>query len=527
MNQHGAYILARYSTDHQNPDSIEVQVDKCTEWCHNTGLPVLDIFADYATSGMKESRPEYARMMRQLSAGGADTVVIYDMSRMFRSMTAWFNFRDELAKQGIRAVSVTQPNVGGDLRDPTNFLTEGSMALFNQMWVLQTRQKVIEKMRFMAKNGQHTGGKPALGYQVIDGRLEICEEEAAVVRKIFGDYAAGRTYNQIITDLNSAGIKTKLGNAFGKNSLHDLLKNEKYIGVLTYFKTETRPDGRRNNHSAPSPNCIRIEDAVPAIIDKDTWEKVQTKMASNKRDHSGRPPVNRDYPLKGKVFCGECGSAMIVTCSKGKYYYYSCSGKQRKCQCENTPISVSDLEKRVAETMRQYLGTPGNIDELMQILLDARGDIQDSAVSRLNLMVERSREIDSQLSAALDAVLGGMNSTTLTQRVNALEAEKAKLERDMKALKASVDGSTISEDKIKKLLTEIVSSPDASAMLSAVVRVEVSKTDIRFWTILDADEAGNFDFSTRSGEVIEIDGAGNGAPIVFITNDLLCYVIPR
>ena len=509
MNQHGAYILARYSTDHQNPDSIEVQVDKCSEWCRSAGLPVLDIFADYATSGMKESRPEYDRMMRQLSAGGADTVVIYDMSRMFRSMTAWFNFRDELANRDIRAVSVTQPNVGGDLRDPTNFLTEGSMALFNQMWVLQTRQKTIEKMRFMAKNGQHTGGKPALGYQVVDGHLEICEPEAVIVRKVFADYAAGRTYNQIITDLNSAGYKTKLGNAFGKNSLHDLLKNEKYIGVLTYFKTETRPDGRRNNHSTPSPNCIRIEGAVPAIIDKETWEKVQSKMTANKRDHSGRPPVNRDYPLKGKVFCGECGSAMIITCSKNKYYYYACSGKQRKCQCDNTPISVSDLEQQVAETIQRFLSAPGNIDELLQILLNARGDIQGSAAARLQSLLDQIGSINSQIASALDAVLSGMNSPALTQRVNSLELEKAKLERDMRALKASVDGSTISTDKIKKLLTEIVSSPDASAVLSTVVRVEVSRTEIRIWTVLDADKAGNLDFSTRPGEVIKIDGAGN------------------
>lgn len=76
----------------------------------------------------------------------------------------------------------------------------------------------------------------------------------------------------------------------------------------------------------------------------------------------------------------------------------------------------------------------------------------------------------------------------------------------MRALKASVDGSTISTDKIKKLLTEIVSSPDASAVLSTVVRVEVSRTEIRIWTVLDADKAGNLDFSTRPGEVIKIDG---------------------
>ena len=118
----GAFIHARYSTDNQNPDSIEVQVSKCRDWCKNNGIPVLDVFADEAVSGMKDTRPQYNEMMRQLRTGRADTVVIYDQSRMFRKMTAWFTFRDELSNMGVRVVCVTQPMIGKDLRDPTNFL---------------------------------------------------------------------------------------------------------------------------------------------------------------------------------------------------------------------------------------------------------------------------------------------------------------------------------------------------------------------------------------------------------------------
>ena len=62
---HGAYILARFSTDNQEVDSIDVQVQKCREWCEREHLPVLDVFADEATSGMKDTRPEYSRMMRR------------------------------------------------------------------------------------------------------------------------------------------------------------------------------------------------------------------------------------------------------------------------------------------------------------------------------------------------------------------------------------------------------------------------------------------------------------------------------
>ena len=56
MRVPGAFILARYSTDNQNADSIEVQVGKCTEWCNTNSIPILGIYADYAVSGMKDTR---------------------------------------------------------------------------------------------------------------------------------------------------------------------------------------------------------------------------------------------------------------------------------------------------------------------------------------------------------------------------------------------------------------------------------------------------------------------------------------
>lgn len=80
-----AFILTRYSTDNQNPDTTAVQVKKCAEYCRQHQLTVLDIFSDEAVSGMKLHRPKYDRMMAAFQAkAGADVVVIYDQSRMFR-----------------------------------------------------------------------------------------------------------------------------------------------------------------------------------------------------------------------------------------------------------------------------------------------------------------------------------------------------------------------------------------------------------------------------------------------------------
>ena len=524
----GAFICARYSTDNQNPDSIEVQVEKCREWCHENNVPVLGIYADEATSGMKDTRTQYEQMMKQLRMGFADTVVIYDQSRMFRKMTAWFTFRDELASMGVTVVSVTQPMIGKDLRDPTNFLTEGSMALFNQIWALQSRQKTIEKMRFMAKNGQHTGGKPALGYTVKDGRLEICEEEAAVVRRIFQEYADGKSYQQIISGLNRDGIKTKRGNAFGSNSLHDLLHNEKYIGILTYGHCPYREDGTRNTHSKDLTNAIRIENALPAIIDRDLFDTVQTRMELNRRQQGGRPPVKREYPLRGRVYCADCKSAMTISTSQQKYNYYRCTGKKRLHNCEAAPIGAEYLEQRVAEAIRATLGTPSEASGLIRIIRDQAEKLQSGAVNRLRALLQQEKEINRKLNNATEAVLNGLSSQTIQDRISELETEKAIVQRDLKALKKAVDASAIPEQRLREILATLISSAsdDTAILESLVYRVEVGAENITIWTILDADPNGTIDHNNTEGLTTTL-GDSSGVPTVIITAEFLRITVPR
>ena len=518
---HGAFINARYSTDNQNPDSIEVQVDKCTQWCHEHNMPILGVFADEATSGMKNSRPQYERMMEHLRLGVADTVVIYDQSRMFRKMTAWFAFRDALTSMGVSVVCVTQPMIGKDLRDPTNFLTEGSMALFNQIWALQSRQKTIEKMRFMARNGQHTGGKPALGYVVEDGRLVVNEAEAAIVKRIFNEYATGNSYKQIIDGLNADGLKTKRGNAFGANSLHDLLHNEKYIGILTYGASPYREDGTRNTHKKDGIDAIRIENAIPPIIDKELFELVQKKMQQNKRQQGGRPPEKRDYPLKGKVYCADCKSAMSVAISHGKYFYYKCSGKKRTHQCEAKPIAVDELENIVIDAVRELLSDPANSNHLLTILKEQREGIQSGAVTTLqNLIAERS-SIQAKLNHATDAVLNGLSSPTLAAKITELENQLALVESQMRTLKASVDASALPEERLQEIVDYVVANKNADprALLSIVYRVEVGADYVHIWTMLDTDPSGTFE-EDESGLLIT-PGITSGVPIKDAVDDTI------
>lgn len=521
---HGAFIYARYSTDNQNPDSIEVQVQRCTAWCNQNNLPILGIFVDEAVSGMKDTRPDYVFMMDQLHMGLADTVVTYDQSRMFRKMEAWFSFRSELSSMGVSVISVTQPAIGKDLRDPMNFVTEGSMALFNQMHSLITRQKVIEKMRFMARNGQHTGGKPALGYCVEDGKLVICEAEAATVRRIFSEYAAGYSYREIIAGLNRDGLKTKRGNAFGNNSLHDLLKNEKYIGTLVYGAMPYREDGSRNTHAKDGPDVVRIEDALPPIIDKQLFQEVQLKMAANKKQQGGRPPQRRDYPLKGKTFCGYCKSAMNISISKGNYFYYKCSGKKRTHTCEGKPIPADTLEKTVADIVRQFLGNREFVDQLIAVLNQQRETICGGAVQTLQRLIEQRTEARKKLDNGAQAILNGLNSPTVTAMMADLEAQITQIDAQISSLKRSVDAASIPESKIREILDYCLSvdSTDITALLAIVTRVEVYEDRIEVWTILDTDPTGNLYDETG---VTITPCSGFGVPTVIVTMQYIRMIV--
>lgn len=489
--RHGAFILARYSTENQSEASIEVQVERCTEWCSRNSLQVLDVFADRAISGMKETRPEYQRMMQALYAGGADTVVIYDQSRMFRNMVYWFQFRETLQRIGVHVVSVTQPTVGGDLNDPAVFLNEGVTALFNQMWVLQTQQKVREGVRQRAKSGKHTGGIPALGYKVENERLVIDDTEAETVRLIFGLYAAGQSYMDIINELNRRGLKTKRGNKFGKNSLHDLLKNEKYIGRSLFGGKPVSYDGARNAHAERGDH---IEMECPPIISKELFEAVQARMAANKRQNTGKHVTVLEQPLKGKIFCGECGSAMTIYYKyprkgEGRYEYYKCAAKHRGKGCSGVSIRKDELEKTVADAVVSLLGAPKAREKLLEVMRTQREEIVNTAMPKLKELQSECNSLTEQIEKALDAVMAGLTSPSLIERTNAMEERKQQLTEEIALLKSNIEHAGLRDEQLAPLLDKLIKSAtkNPAAILSTVIRVEVYADTIKIWTIFDDD----------------------------------------
>lgn len=523
---HGAQIGARFSTGNQNDDSIDVQVDKCTAWCHEHHIPIVGIHADYAVSGMKDTRPQYEQMMGELRQGIGDTVVIYDQSRMFRKLTAWFAFREEMAQLGVTVVSVTQPMVGGNLMDSTNFMAESMIATCNQVWALQSREKTIAKLRYMARHGQHTGGKPALGFRVEDKQLVIDETEAAIVRRAFQAYASGMSYSDIIREFQAKGYRTKRGSPFGLNSLHDLFKNERYIGTLVY--------GAHAKHKSPHDeertDVIKIPDALPAIIDRETWDTVQAKMKENKRVQAGHPAQVREYPLKGKIFCLECGCAMCVRRARHDYYYYACSDSRRTKTCDNPPIRIDKLEQTVAAFVRSCLGDPDVHDMAIRTIRQEVEKITGRSAQRLISLQEEAWKCKTQINRCVDAIVEGYATTSIKEKMVEMEQRSAEVERQIQALKKAVEISQLPLEAMEKIFRRFqeAAPEDLDTILQAVTRVEVGKEEIRIYTLFDPNDPNSRDreFATEDA-FITIDGDSGGSPIIVITDYGILVKIKR
>lgn len=131
-----------------------------------------------------------------------------------------------------------------------------------------------------AKRAKHNGGIASLGYDVelSTGTLKINEEEAKAVRLIFDMYVSGNSYGDICHKLNELGYTTKKQRKFGKNSLYDIIHNEKYMGVYVFNKRA----GKKNSHARkPDNEIVRIDNGVPAIISKEVFDKAAKLMAIN------------------------------------------------------------------------------------------------------------------------------------------------------------------------------------------------------------------------------------------------------
>lgn len=259
-----AAAYARFSTEHQC--SIDVQFAKISKYCneHNLSLSEQHMYSDEALSGMHVRRRRgFLDLMNAAESHEIDCVVLYDITRGSRDVENWLHFRKRMMALNIPVYSVMDRI--GNLDNPTDFLTEILTASMGQTHILTSRAKSMDKIDYLVKQGKFCGGYAPFGYRIEDGQYTIIPSEAEIISQIFTLYASGHSYSDIINSF-PAGLRGRRGRPFGKNTIHTILKNERYAGTYSWCKRKVKY--MTEWAGGASERAVTIPDAIPAIIDK-------------------------------------------------------------------------------------------------------------------------------------------------------------------------------------------------------------------------------------------------------------------
>ena len=415
-----AAAYARYSTDKQTENSIAYQLDAIRKYCRENDITIVATFADEAETGTNMDREGFRQMVAAAGRGEFDAVVIYDVTRGSRDVGDWFTFRKAMLMLGVQVIATTQSL--GDITNSNDFLLELISVGMGQREVLETRQKSINGVAVKAKQGVFLGGIPPLGYDVANGAYVVNPCEARTVRTIFAMYADGQSYSAILEAID--GAIGKRGQPLGKNSLHSILTNERYVGTYTWNKRRVKLF-RKWAGGALNPNCIRLEGHIPAIIDNETWERVQKRMSDNKRNAVNK--AKRTYLLSGLIECEECGGTYVghtSVNSKGhETRYYVCGNRYRTHTCKGRNINADELETFVVQQLKAYLLQADFEQEAKRIADQINGASPDLTEERKELA-----DVTAKINNGLKAILGGMDFTELRDEMDRLRVRKSELE---------------------------------------------------------------------------------------------------
>ena len=440
-------VYARFSSDNQRKESIDEQVRACKYYAQQTGqYDIIKIYSDEALSGFKHThkREGFLQLMEDARAHKFEAVMVYELSRFSRNGTDTITYTEELERLGIEFVSV---------RERLDQTPEGRMMMYviTGMNEYYSRNLAIEVMRGLkenAYNAKHTGGLPPLGYDIDkDGHYIINPVEAAAVRLIFDMYLSGSGYTVICDELNDRGYRTKRGNKFARNSLYDLLRNEKYTGDFIYNRTAKPKNGKQNRHAyKDEADIIRVENAFPSIITREEYEEVLRKMKQNEHK-GGRNGAVHDYLLSGKVYCGHCGKSMYGETRRRRgsdFAYYSCNGHKAHI-CDKHSVRCERLEEEVIKQLNEMYFSDETLTLIAERIHSQKNDAKADA--KAALLRKQSAELKRKIDNGTKAILDGVDSDELREAVKECSAQKKAIDRRILEIETAADnaGRTVSE----------------------------------------------------------------------------------
>lgn len=314
-------------------------------------LALPDRYDDGGYTGGNMERPALKTLLSDIQAGKIDCIVVYKVDRLSRSLMDFARIVETLEKHKVSFVSVTQHF---NTTHSMGRLTLNILLSFAQFEREIIGERIRDKIAASKAKGLRMGGRPPLGYDILEGRLVVNAEEAARIRHIFERYLELGS----LSALQREGVESKRwtnkagdpagGGQMSTGAITYLLSNPVYRGV--------------NRHKDRS-----YEAAHPAIVDEDLWNAVQARLVAGKPPHAGVEKRADRARLAGILFDDRDNPMVAVhTHRRGKYYRYYLSrakliGKGQAGSLSR--ISAGMLEQFLADRLAPMLSSAHRSDD--------------------------------------------------------------------------------------------------------------------------------------------------------------------
>ena len=306
-------------------------------------------YDDGGFSGGTMERPGLRRLLADIAAGAIDTVVVYKIDRLTRSLADFARIVELFDKHGVSFVSVTQ---SFNTTSSMGRLTLNVLLSFAQFEREVTGERIRDKIAASKAKGMWMGGVPPLGYDLpadTSRVLVLNEAQAETVRLIFRQYLKLGTVRALETWLAEKGIVSKQwqsssgrtvgGVPFNRGALYHLLGNEVYLGMIRH---------KGVLHSARH----------PPVVEKRLFNAVQQALKVKRRRPAGQPPADGAAALTGRIF-DALGDPMSPTRSRGKqgtyYRYYVSTSLQKALPSSGTSDEAQPLRRIAADLLEQTI----------------------------------------------------------------------------------------------------------------------------------------------------------------------------
>lgn len=476
-------------------NSISNQREFLTRHARELGLRNTRFFIDDGFSGVTFDRPGWQELMVEVDEGNVAAVLLKDMSRMGRDYLRVGLYMEQFTELGIRLIAISDGvDTAKGVDDFTPFRN-----IMSEWYARDISKKIKASMRTKALSGKHLTSYPVYGYKLDPENKYhwiIDDEAAEVVREIYKLCMEGFGPNQIETILNNRGvdspaihqrkngINTRASTGFwGTGMVAKILGRMEYIGHTVSGRTYKKSFKAKRTHKAEEENWIITENTHDAIVDKQTWERVQKLREKTKRKSTAMGDMGA---LNGLLFCADCERRLrIQRDNKGKFQYYVCSTYQksrtghRECSLHCTPchliepLILSELQ-RITAFAREH---ETEFVELVEKTYERTSEQElRSAKSELAKAEQRVLELDHIIKKIYeDNATGRLTNERFDKMYADYEAEQSGLKADINRLKALIEAERDKQKNIDLFLEMVKKYTDVSELTAEIVRIFIDR----------------------------------------------------